>query len=178
MFDRFTYKQRNYGLLALFIIMMMVSYKRSFSLTLAAQAEIQKQEAQKIAATHAQSDLEALQIQLVQLNKNIGKADLDPEKVQQEILRTIALFSDEHEVLLEQLKSTHNFETVDFNIFTNIVAVKGTFNGILELSYYIENKFDYARLVNISIYKKMNPITKKTNLYGELLFQHYRQKKG
>ena len=112
------------------------------------------------------------------MNKNIGKADLNPDKVQQEILRTIAWFSDDHDVLLEQLKATHNFETVDFNIFSNLVAVKGTFNGILALAYYIENEFDYARLVNISIYTEKNLTTKKTNLYGELLFQHYRQKKG
>lgn len=178
MFDRFTYKQRNYGLLLLFILMIMVSYKRSFSLTLAAQDEIAKLEEQKSAAAHAQNDLESLQIQLIQLNKNIGKADLDPDKVQQEILRTIAWYSNEHDVMLEQLEATHNFETVDFNIFSNLVSVKGTFNGILSLAYYIENSFDYARLVNLSIYKKQNVITKKTNLYGALLFQHYRQKKN
>jgi len=176
MFDRFTYKQKNYGLLVLFVLMIMVSYKRSFSLTLSALSEIERLETQKREVVHAQSDLESLQIQLIQLNRNIGKADLDPDKVQQEILRTIAWYSEEHEVMLEQLEATHNFETVDFNIFSNLVSVKGTFNGILELAYYVENSFDYARLVNVSIYKKQNPITKKTNLYGKLLFQHYRQK--
>ncbi len=176
MFDRFTYKQKNYGLLIMFVLMIMVSYKRSFSLTLNLRSEITNQETKKISATHAQSDLEILQIQITQLNKNIGKSDLEPDKVQQEILRTIAWFSDDNDVNLKQLEETHNFETVDFNIYSNLVAVKGNFNGILSLAYYMENNFDYARLTNISVYKEQNRTTKKTELYGKLLFQHYRQK--
>ena len=176
MFDRFTYKQKNYGLLVLVILMLIVSYKRSFSLTLAVQKEIELQENKKRDAVHAQSDLETVQLQIIQLNKNIGKSDLEPDKVQQEILRTITRFSVKNEVMLDQLEATHNFETVDFNIFSNVVAVKGTFNGILSLAYYMENNFDYARLTNIQVYKEKNLTTKKTALYANLLFQHYRQK--
>lgn len=176
MFDRFTYRQKNYGLLVLIVLMFIVSYKRAFSLTLAVQTEIESQELRKSAATHAQTDLELVQIQVMQLNKNIGKSDLEPDKVQQEILRTITLFSNENEVMLDELEATHNYETVDFNIYSNLVAVKGTFNGLLSLAYYMENEFDYARLTNISIYKEQNLTTKKTALYANLLFQHYRQK--
>lgn len=177
MFDRFTYKQKNYGLLALCVIMVIVGYKRSFSLTLSTLSEIELQETRKLDARHAESDFETLKVQIAQLNKNIGKSDLEPDKVQQEILRTITVFGKENEVMLDQLEATHNFETLDFNIYSNLVAVKGTFNGILSLAYYMENEFEYARLTNISLYKKENLITKKTALYAQLLFQHYRQKK-
>ncbi len=176
MFDRFTYRQKNYGLLVLVVLMFIVSYKRVFSLTLAVQTEIESQELRKADATHAQTDLEMLQVQVMQLNKNIGKSDLEPDKVQQEILRTITAFSNENDVMLDELQATHNYETVDFNIYSNLVAVKGTFNGLLSLAYYMENEFDYARLTNISIYKEKNLTTKKTALYANLLFQHYRQK--
>lgn len=176
MFDRFTYKQKNYGLLVLFVLMVVVSYKRSFSLTLITQTEIENQEAMMREAEHAWSDLEMLHIQVNQLNKNIGRSDLEPDKVQQEILRTINTYSKDHEVMLDRLEATHNFETVDFNIYSNQVVVKGTFNGILSLTHYFENEFEYARLTNIEVYKTKNLTTKKTALYASLLFQHYRQK--
>lgn len=178
MFDRFTYKQKNYGLLVLVIIMVIVCYKRAFSVTMAVRADIENQEMQKRDAVHAESDMETLIIQVNQLNKNIGKSDLSPDKVQQEILRTITVFSADNEVMLDELEATHNFETMDFNIYSNLVAVKGTFDGILSLAYYMENEFEYARLTNISVYKEKNLITKKTALYANFLFQHYRQKEG
>ena len=176
MFDRFTYKQKNYGLLVLIVLMVIVCYKRSFSVTLAVSTDIESQETQKLAATHVQSDIETLRVQVAQLNKNIGKSDLAADKVQQEILRTITDYSKKNEVMLDRLEATHNFETVDFNIYSNLVAVKGNFDGILSLVYYMENEFDYARLTNITVYKEENLTTKKTALYANLLFQHYRQK--
>ncbi|MCC7453422.1 MAG: hypothetical protein IT222_04585, partial [Crocinitomix sp.] len=117
-----------------------MSYKRSFSVTLALRDEIAAQELRKIDATHAEMDLQTLRLQINQFNKNLGKTDLKPDKVQQEILRTITVFSTDNEVILDQLQATHTFETVDFNIYSNQVAVKGTFNGILSLAYYMENK--------------------------------------
>lgn len=176
MFDRFTYRQKNYGLLILVVIMAIVSYKRSFVISMSLQSEIDIQELRKLDAQTAESDLDLLYIQINQLNKNIGKSDLKPEKVQQEILRTITEFSTENSIRLNQLQATHDFETMDFNIYSNLVSVKGSFNGILSLIYYMENEFDYARLTNVSLYIEQNLTTKKTELYASILFQHYRQK--
>lgn len=140
--------------------------------------EIATQEVQKIDASNAESDLESLQLQVLQLNKNIGRSDMEPDQVQQEILGVITQFSQENQVRVERLEATHTFETVDFNIYSNQVAVKGTYNGILSLVYYMENEFDYARLTNIAVYKEEDTKSKQTGLYASLLFQHYRQKNG
>ena len=74
-----------------------------------------------------------MQIQIAQLNKNIGKSDIKPDLVNQQILGEISDFSIKNEVNLEQLEATHAFKTVDFTIYSNLIAVEGTFNGILEL---------------------------------------------
>lgn len=175
MFDRFTYKQKNYGLLALFVLMLMVGYKRSFVLTLNAREEIHNQEIQKQSAQTAQESIEMLRISIVQLNQNIGRSDLEPDKVNQAILSTISDFSRVHEVNLQRLESTHVFQTVDFTIFSNLISVEGSFNGILSLVYYMENEFEYARLTNVNLFTQTDLTTKKTKLYAKLLFQHYRQ---
>ena len=153
----------------------MVSYKRSFVLTLNAQAELVSQEGQKKSAENAQQTIDALRIAIAHLNKNIGKSDIEPDKVNQEILSTISEFSKSNEVSLQQLEATHSFQTVDFTIFSNLIAVEGSFNGILSLVHYMENEFEYARLTNVSLYTQTDLTNKKTKLYGKLLFQHYRQ---
>lgn len=175
MFDRLTYRQKNYGLLVLFVLMLMVSYKRSFVLTLNALDELASQENQKISAHTAQQSIDLLQIAITQLNRNIGRADLEPDKVNQEILGTISTYSLDHEVSLEKLEATHVFQTVDFTIYSNVISVAGSFNGILSLIYYMENEFQYARLTNVNLYAQTDLTTKKTKLYAKLLFQHYRQ---
>ena len=175
MFDRLTYKQKNYGLLVMFLLMLMVSYKRSFVLTLNALDELTVQESQKQSAESAQQSIEMLQLSIAQLNQNIGRSDLEPDKVNQEILSTISRFAMDHEVNLQKLEATHVFQTVDFTIFSNLISVEGSFNGILQLIHYMENKFEYARLTNVNLYTQTDLTTKKTKLYAKLLFQHYRQ---
>ena len=175
MFDRFTYKQKNYALLGVFVLLCLVSYKRSFSLTLNAQAEIAEQESQLATTDHVQSDIEALHVQINQLNRNIGKSDIAPEKVSQEILAEISTFSKANTVELVQLEQTHSFQTVDFDIFSNQILVEGNYNGIMSLSHHMENNFEYARLTNVELYTEQNHHSKSKKLYGKLLFQHYRQ---
>lgn len=175
-FDRFSYKQKNYFLLVMFILLIMVSYKRSFVLSLNALDEIEAQEKQKEATLHAQTDIETLTIQIAQLNKNIGKSDINPDKVNQEILAEISAQSMVSDVHLERLEATHVFQTVDFDIYSNLIIVQGAYNGILELAYHMENDFEYARLTNIEVFKEKDHSSKKEKLYGKLLFQHYRQK--
>ena len=175
MFDKLTYKQKNYGLLVLLLLMLMVSYKRSFVLTLNALDELTSQESQKQSAESAQQSIEMLQISIAQLNQNIGRSDLEPDKVNQEILSTISVFAKSHEVSLQRLEATHVFQTVDFSIFSNLISVEGSFNGIISLIHYMENEFEYARLTTVNLYTQTDLTTKKTKLYAKLLFQHYRQ---
>lgn len=177
MFDRFTYKQKNYGLLILLVLMLVVSYKRSFSLSLAALADIDQQTIQKQEAAHATTDLADIQFQILQLDRNLGKTDLPPDQVQQEILSTINRFSKTEHILTSRVEATHQFQTVDFDIYSNLVLVSGSFNGILSLTHHFEHAFNQARLTSIDLYTDQDPLTKKTTLYAKLLFQHYRQKK-
>lgn len=175
MFDRFTYRQRNYGLLGLFILMLMVGYKRSFVLSLNALNEIETQEQQKLATINSQNNIQTLEFEIAQLNKNIGRSDIEPDKVNQEILSEISDYAKNNQVNLERLEKTHDFKTVDFNIYSNLIAVEGSFNGILSLIHHMENHFEFARLTNVDLYKEKDFKNKKNKLYAKLLFQHYRQ---
>lgn len=137
--------------------------------------ELKNQEMQKQSAETAQQSIDMYQLSIAQLNHTIGKSDLEPDKVNQEILGVISEYSLSHEVKLEKLEATHVFQTVDFTIYSNQILVEGSFNGILSLVYFMENEFQYARLTNVNFYSQNDISTKQTKLYAKLLFQHYRQ---
>ena len=145
MFDKLTYKQKNYGLLVLFILMLMVSYKRSFVLTLNAGDEIKQQEKQKEQIKNAESSIELLEMSIRNLDKAIGESNLEPELITQNLLSEISFFSMKNPVHLHKIETTHSYQTVDFTIYSNVVSVEGSFHGITSLIYYLENHFKYAR---------------------------------
>jgi len=138
--------------------------------------EIEQQELQLKATENAQENIESLRIQIHQLNNNIGKSDIAPDKVNQKILSEISTYSFEHNVQLYQIEKTHQFQTVDFDIYSNLISVEGSFDGILGLVHEMEHKFQYARITNVEFLVDQDYRSKNKKLYGKILFQHYRQK--
>ena len=173
MFDRLTYKQKNYGLLLLFILLAMVSYKRSFVLTLNLGKEIDQQELQKAGIQQSGKKIELLNLEIQQINNNLGKTDEMPDKVQQELLQKISNFPSGYDVTIEAFNNTHLFESVDYKILTNEVLLEGNFNGLLKAIYKLEKEFEYARIINTDIYKTKEYGEKQSKLYAKILFQHY-----
>jgi hypothetical protein len=143
---------------------------------LATISRIEMQELSIKETENATSDLADLQLQVLQLNRHLGKTDLPPDQVQQEILTSINEFSKKETVMTARLEATHQFQTVDYDIYSNLVLVNGSYNGILSLAHYFEHEFEYARLTSIDLFTDKDPVSKKTTLYAKLLFQHYRQK--
>lgn len=175
MFDRFTYKQKNYGLLILFIVLSIVSYKRSISLTFMALNEIELQESRIINAQHAENDLMVLNSQINFLNKSIGKSNIPTFTVQKNIVKSVTSFNS-LDIKLDKVESTQIFETLDFVIYTNQIIIKGPFADILQYVFAIENTFNFARVASVKLYSIENYQTKKRELFAQVLFQNFKQK--
>ena len=173
MFDRFTYRQRNYGLLIMFVLLAMVSYKRSFLLTLNLKDVVRKQEIQKLDVKNTKKTIELLRFEIAQINKNLGKTGERSDRVQQALLQEISSFPKSYGLTIESINTTHLFTSVDYKILTNEVLIEGNFRGILNAIYKLEKEFDYARIINTDIYKTKARGDKKSKLYAKLLFQHY-----
>ncbi len=173
MFDKLTYKQKNYGLLLIFILLAMVSYKRSFILSINLNKEINQQELQKLDIQHSGKKKELLTLEIQQINKNLGKTDESSDKVQQELLREISDFPASYGLTIESINQTHLYTSVDYKILTNEVLIEGNFKGLVRAINHLERKFEYARIINTDIYKTKDHGDKKSKVYAKVLFQHY-----
>jgi len=175
MFDKYTFKQKNKVLLLIFILLALASYKRSFVLSLLAKEEIKLQDDNLSKVNSSESNLQQLVYSISILDKTIGKSNLKPDKIQQEILNSLAILSNKYNVNLESIDETHIHKNVDFSILSNEVILEGRFNNLTQLIYDLELNFEFARLINVEFYKKKISSTKKTKLYAKILFQHYHQ---
>ena len=175
MFDNYTFKQKNRALLVIFILLAIVSYKRQIILSFAAVDEIHQQELNLARIDNSENELQMLMNTVSTLDRTIGKSNLEPDKIQQEILNTISLLSDKYDINLESIEETHIYKNVDFSVQSNEVILEGRFNDLTKSIYDLELNFEYARLINVEFYKKKILSTKTTKLYAKILFQHYHQ---
>ncbi len=170
-FDKYSYKQKNYALILLGVLLLAVAYKRSFKTTfetLDAKTEI---ELKINEAKYAASSISQVQKSLKQLNKLIGKENVTVEKVQQGFLNFFARKSSGISVF--QIDEVLKYQHPDFTILTHRIVLKGNFIQSLRFIYDLEKEFDLAKLVNVSFeYKKMNS-EQPEDLYTVLLLQNY-----
>jgi len=170
-FDGYSYKQKNYALAILAVLLLAASYKRAFSVT----AETVRNKNELIhkmeESVTALDNIRVTQIEIAALNKLLGKENVTIEKVQQGFLNFLNRNSSN--ISVYQVEEVMKFQHPDFSINTHRIILKGNFLNTLQFLYKLEKEFDLARLINVSFeYKKYN-IEEKEQLYTIILLQNY-----
>ncbi len=173
MFDKITYKQKNYGLLAIFLLLAIVSYKRSFVLSISTAREIKQQEIQKTGIHKSTERLSVLTSEINRMNSSLGKTDQTSDKVRQELLKEISRLQQHLSIRIEFISNPHLFTSVDYKILTHEVLLEGNYRGLIKGINNLENRFIYARIINAKIFKTKAHGETKSKVYAKLLFQHY-----
>ena len=172
MFSQYTYKQKFYALVAIMLLLGITAYKRSFSLTLNTYAKHKELSEQLVVANAAMADGARLNQEIKALDKLIGKADMEPQLVQQELLNFVSQ-SDDKRVKVEEVKQIHQVEDRDFWVYTNQLVLSGTFESLLKVVYRFEKEFEFSRVVSVQFNKKKNYRTKREKLFVNIVFQNY-----
>lgn len=170
-FDSYSYKQKNYALLLVSVLLLAASYKRAFKTTLETlkyQTELENKIAQ---STTAVSEIRATQREISQLNKLLGKENVTIEKVQQGFLNFVQQRS--HGIIVYQVDEVLTYKHPDFTIHTHRVVLKGGFIPTLQFIYELENRFDLAKLMNATFEYKKYSSNEKEELYTTILLQNY-----
>lgn len=170
-FDKYTYKQKNYALLILAVLLVAVSYKRAFKITIETLG-VKKELTQKIEdAKQVISDIRTTQKDIAYLNKLLGKENVTIEKVQQSFLDFFEKNS--NQIVVYQVDEVLVYKHPDFSVNTHRIILKGSFLPTLRFLYQLEKDFDLAKLINVSFeFKKYNS-EEKEQLYTTILLQNY-----
>lgn len=170
-FDKYSYKQKNYGLLVVIVLLLAVTYKKSISVTLETKKYEHELNEQLKLAESASSQIRVKQTKIAHLNRVLGKENSTVEKVQQGFLNFFAKQS--NGLFVFKIDEVIKFQHPDFTINTHQIVLKGDYTNTLKFIYKLEKDFDLARLTNVSFeYKKVDSEQPEA-LYTTLLIQNY-----
>lgn len=169
MFNQYSYKKKFVALLLVFVMLVITSYKRSFSV-LFQVIKVNKELTNNInQLAIKESGYAKLEAEVANLDKIIGKEGMSSEEVQQQIVNFATSKAD---VSISDLQAIHIADDENYIISTNQIDVTGNVNQLLQLGYSFEKNFDLSRLTSMNFYtvKKNNKVDK---LHLKMIFQNY-----
>lgn len=170
-FDKYSYKQKNYALAILTVLIAAVVYKHKFSVAIETKAFQSELEEKIEQAKTADMDIRSRQLEIAQLNRLLGEEDNTVEKVQQGFLNFFA--KNAHGLAVHEVSEVLNFQHPDFAINTHRIVIKGDYLKTLRFIYELEKRFTLAKVLNCTFeYKKYSSDDEKS-LYTTLLIQNY-----
>lgn len=174
MFNQYTYKTKFKFLIIFFIMLSIAAYKRSFGNLLSLYSENRTLKEKKELISNQKPDIVALNNQIQNLDKLIGKEGIEKEKVQQEIINFLVKKSPE--ISIYDLQPIHDFIQDDYHVFTFQLDLIGNYNQLIQLAYDFEKQFEYSKIISLRFYtdKKNN---KTEVLHLKLIFQNYENNK-
>ena len=170
-FDKYTYKQKNYALLVIGVLLAAVAYKRGFGPTLEIKKYRTELEQKLVMAASADDQIRTKQIEIAQLNRLLGEEGNTIEKVQQEFLNFFA--KNANSVSVHEINEVLHFQHPDFSINTHRVVLKGNYTNTLKFLYEVEKKFTLAKILNVSFEFTKHDADDDKALYTTILIQNY-----
>lgn len=175
MFENISNKRKFYAILVLFVVLGITAYKRSFKHTIASISLYSESKKSITENENAESTFIKLKQEASRLNGVIGKKNKNPEIIQNKILNFIDTqgFSSK----ISEISPLHYSENNYFKIYSNNITLTGDFNNLLASVYQFEKEFDFARIASVKLYTKNNYRISKKELYCNIIFQNYENKK-
>lgn len=174
-FDGYSYRQKNLALLVLGVLLIAVSYKRAFRISIETYRYLQELTVKQQEAVVSSRDIQSIQVEIATLNKLLGNENVALEEVQQGFLNFIAKYGTGVDV--QEMEEVYAFDHPDFRINTFKINIKGPFLSQLRFIYSLERKFNDAQLIHANTFFRKNLDLDKDELITTLLLQNYVQNK-
>ncbi len=175
MFNELSHKKKFYACIALFVILGITAYKRSFKGAIEAVSFYTESKKNIKNNSHIEDELIVLNNEVRALDNIIGKTAKNPEIVQNKILNFLSL--QDRDVKLASIDNIHISSDDYFTIYSNKITLKGSYNNLMKTIYAFEKDFEYARIATLKFYVSRNRRTLKKELYNDIIFQNYEKKK-
>ncbi|MCK8482226.1 hypothetical protein [Psychroserpens algicola] len=171
----FTYKQKFFGIVLGFIILLLASYKKTYKHVFEAKAQISLVNDKLQNVDNSYNEIFILKNEISSLDNIIGGHSKNPEQVQQMILDFVS--NSEYDVDISSIDDTHLFSDNEFRIYTNTIEIEGTYFDLMTLFYDIEKEFNMSKIVSAKLFSIKNYRTNSKRLYLKLIFQNYEKNK-
>lgn len=148
MLDRFTYRQRNIGLLAVFLLSCLLVYQLALKQTVELAAACSAKETELETAQDAPQRIALLKAQRQAIENVLGDADHTMD-FQQRLLETVSDFCRDQKLTLSDFPNAVAVVEKGYRIETNAVSVQGSFNKLVRLVYELEQKHHMGKIAAV-----------------------------
>ena len=167
----FTYKQKFFGIILGFLILLLASYKKTYKHIFEAKSQLNLIDEKLKTVDNSYNEVFILKNEISVLDSAIGGQTKTPENVQQMILDFIS--KSKHKVDISSINDTHLLLDNEFKIYTNSLELEGSYFDLLHLFYDIETDFKQSKIVSSKLYTIKNYRNNSKRLYLKLIFQNY-----
>jgi len=175
LFEKYSYRQKNFALLIIGVLLFAAAYKRSFKTTIDTLSYLSELDLKLVNAKHSQNETKEIQKEIHHINRLLGKEDVTIQQVQQGFLNFFAARSSG--LIVHQMEEVYTFQHPDFIINTYRIDIKGDYLSTLKFIYQFEKNFEDARLIHTQFELIQNSESNRKELITTLLIQNYEQKK-
>lgn len=170
MFNKYSYKQKLYALIAIGLLLAIVTYRRAISQTLQVRQNIESVNEQLSKIENADQKKQMIVNELSHIENMIGISGVDNNELQLDLINAVSQHDD---IELYQFPTSHNAVNSEVQITTFRITVKGSYWNLMSFIYDLEKEIEKARVVSVSFEKKKSIQTREIELYATIYFQNY-----
>jgi len=168
-FDKYTYRQKTWGILLLFVSVFILAYITTFSKTIDLSNQISKKEF--LLSNVDQISLEIEKYQSI-IAQEQSKFKTDDITLQNLVYEKVSTYCDSvlKSAEIKQFFAPHNFALEEKTIQTCFFSVKGDFSDLLRLNEMLEKEMSFAQLASVEY--KLETKKKKKELIATYYIQN------
>jgi len=162
--------KRNKYLLVGLIAMLFLSYKLAIYKTILVNKELNTNLAKKKSIDNLPKQLNLL----IQKDKDLNlQLAIDAERTtdQNNLLKLLSLETSKNKVKIIDFKAPHVIESGQGTIKTYMVELEGSYNNILKVANFLENKKPLGTISHLNFEKKKNHRTNRTYLQAKIFLE-------
>jgi hypothetical protein len=169
--NSFTYKQKFFGMVIGFVILLLASYKKTYKHVFEAKSQLSLVNEKLQNGDNSYNEVFFLKNEIKSLDNIIGGQTKNPNEVQEMILDFISESS--KDINISSIQDTHILNDSEFRIYTNVLTIEGSYFDLVPMLYNIEQEFMVSKVVSAKFFSIKNYRTNSKRLYLELIFQNY-----
>jgi Tfp pilus assembly protein PilO len=162
-----TYRQHNYALLGLFLILMLLAYCINIRSMLHSYKLYKSQQQKLSRVRNASQDITQLRTHLKTLQKTLQRP-YDREY----LLEELTTFCREHNMLIKNFPIAQKVTEKNYPIITNEVDVQGDYLNIVSLAHMIEQEKKLATISSLSFCLVKDRAKQQQFLHGRLVLRN------
>ncbi|WP_040254163.1 hypothetical protein [Psychroserpens mesophilus] len=167
----FTYKQKFFGVVIGFVILLLASYKKTYKHVFEAKSQLSLVNEKLQNGDNSFNEVFILKNEIKSLDNIIGGQTKTPSEVQEMILDFISKYG--KVINISSIQDTHIINDSEFRVYTNVIEIEGSYFDLVPMLYKIEQEFIVSKVVSAKFFSIKNYRTNSKRLYLELIFQNY-----